>query len=495
MTNNKFQPPRGFLPGIPRDKKNRQMKKLIILGAALLALGFVSCDEENTLGIPQENPQGPVLEGNGIEVKPGAILAGDAIDLNDYVEKGSIPVIELVSQDAAYDGSAYLTMELASKEDFSNMTELAVTDGAVSTEEWNKYFRKVLGASPAPKTMYVRFAAYANVNNQKIRIGGVDNYYAAKTLTVTPLPAEFEVEQTYYLTGVINGWKLDDTNKMTHTEYDVFVDPVFTALVSVTDEQAAAGWMWKAVPQSALEAAGDEGWNVVLGAEGGDSEEMSGKLVAASNSGAIVIKEAGTYLLSINLKTMSYYMAKVITTPGASNGWKQTESSLLVYDDRAKVYRGFAHLSDAYKLSTGLNWDGTNYGDGGDGKLNTAGDAGNLTVPADGMYWVVADLEEMTCQTTAVSSIGAIGAMNGWASQLPTTPSPDYMSWTGDVTFTAATDVWKFRANDDPDWTINLGGEQYNMTLDGSDMDAPGAGTYEIILYLGVPYRYLSSAK
>lgn len=469
------------------------MKKLIILGAALLALGFVSCDEENTLGIPQENPQGPVLEGNGIEVKPGAVLAGDAIDLNDYVEKGSIPVIELVSQDAAYDGSAYLTMELASKEDFSNMTELAVTDGAVSTEEWNKYFRQVLGASPAPKTMYVRFAAYANVNNQKIRIGGVDNYYAAKTLTVTPLPAEFEVEQEYYLTGVINGWQLDNTNKMTHTEYDVFVDPVFTALVSVTDEQAAAGYMWKAVPQSALEAPADEAWNLVLGAEGGDSEEMSGKLVAASNSGAIVIKEAGTYLLSINLKTMTYYMAKVITTPGASNGWDQKASSLLVYNADAKAYRGFAHLSGEYKLSSGLNWDGTNYGDGGDDTLSTDGGAGNLTVPADGLYWVVANLEEMTCVATPIATIGAIGDMNGWGGQTETTPSPDYLSWTGDVIFTAATNGWKFRANDD--WGINLGGEQYDMTLDGSNMDAPGEGTYGITLYLGVPYRYFSSAK
>ena len=52
------------------------MKKSLIFGAAILALGFVSCSEDNTLGIPQVNPQGPVLDGTGIEVKAEAALEG-----------------------------------------------------------------------------------------------------------------------------------------------------------------------------------------------------------------------------------------------------------------------------------------------------------------------------------------------------------------------------------------------------------------------------------
>ena len=128
------------------------MKKSLIFGAAILALGFVSCSEDNTLGIPQVNPQGPVLDGTGIEVKAEAALEGNSVDLNQYESTGLVPVATLTSQNEAYDNSAFLVMELSSKEDFSNMTELKVTDGNVSVTEWNTYFRKVLGASPKPRT-------------------------------------------------------------------------------------------------------------------------------------------------------------------------------------------------------------------------------------------------------------------------------------------------------------------------------------------------------
>lgn len=467
------------------------MKKSLIFGAAILALGFVSCSEDNTLGIPQVNPQGPVLDGTGIEVKAEAALEGNSVDLNQYESTGLVPVATLTSQNEAYDNSAYLVMELSSKEDFSNMTELKVTDGNVSVTEWNTYFRKVLGASPKPKTMYARIAAYANVDGQKIRIGSVDNYYLDKTLTVTPLPAEFEIEEHYYITGTVNNGAIDNQYPMLHTDMDIFVDPVFTYTVYLNDAQAAAGWSWKAVPQTVLEEGGDG----VLGAAGHPegTTELNGKLVAGSEGGAITINEAGSYLISINLKTMTYSIFKVVSTPGASNGWSQSASSLLTcYDNDKKLYRGFAHLSGEFKLSEAFDWGATNYGDGGDGKLSTAGDAGNLKVDADGLYWVTADLLNLTYTVTPITSLGAIGDMNGWGGQIAMTPSLDYLSWTGDVSFTTGVS-WKFRMNDN--WDINLGGAQYDLSVGGDNLPAPGTGTYEVTLYLGLPYRYFTQAK
>lgn len=467
------------------------MKKSLIFGAAILALGFVSCSEDNTLGIPQVNPQGPVLDGTGIEVKAEAALEGNSVDLNQYESTGLVPVATLTSQNEAYDNSAYLVMELSSKEDFSNMTELKVTDGTVSVTEWNTYFRKVLGASPKPKTMYARIAAYASVDGQKIRIGSVDNYYLAKTLTVTPLPAEFEIEEHYYITGTVNNGAIDNQYPMVHTDMDIFVDPVFTYTVYINDAQAAAGWSWKAVPQTVLEEGGDG----VLGAAGHPegTTELSGKLVAGSEGGAITINEAGSYLISINLKTMTYSIFKVVSTPGASNGWSQSASSLLTcYDKDKKLYRGFAHLSGEFKLSEAFDWGATNYGDGGDGKLSTAGDAGNLKVDADGLYWVMADLLNLTYTVTPITSLGAIGDMNGWGGQIAMTPSLDYLSWTGDVSFTTSVS-WKFRMNDN--WDINLGGAQYDLSVGGENLPAPGNGDYEVTLYLGLPYRYFTQAK
>lgn len=467
------------------------MKKSLIFGAAILALGFVSCSEDNTLGIPQVNPQGPVLDGTGIEVKAEAALEGNSVDLNQYESTGLVPVATLTSQNEAYDNTAYLVMELASKQDFSNMTELKVTDGNVSVTEWNTYFRKVLGANPKPKTMYARIAAYASVDGQKIRIGSVDNYYLDKTLTVTPLPAEFEIEEHYYITGTVNNGAIDNQYPMVHTDMDIFVDPVFTYTVYINDAQAAAGWSWKAVPQTVLEEGGDG----VLGAAGHPegTTELNGKLVAGSEGGAITINEAGSYLISINLKTMTYSIFKVVSTPGASNGWSQSASSLLTcYDKDKKLYRGFAHLSGEFKISEAFDWGATNYGDGGDGKLSTAGDAGNLKVDADGLYWVMADLLNLTYTVTPITSLGAIGDMNGWGGQIAMTPSLDYLSWTGDVSFTTGVS-WKFRMNDN--WDINLGGAQYDLSVGGDNLAAPGTGSYEVTLYLGLPYRYFTQAK
>lgn len=467
------------------------MKKSLIFGAAILALGFVSCSEDNTLGIPQVNPQGPVLDGTGIEVKAEAALEGNSVDLNQYESTGLVPVATLTSQNEAYDNTAYLVMELASKHDFSNMTELKVTDGNVSVTEWNTYFRKVLGANPKPKTMYARIAAYASVDGQKIRIGSVDNYYLDKTLTVTPLPAEFEIEEHYYITGTVNNGAIDNQYPMVHTDMDIFVDPVFTYTVYINDAQAAAGWSWKAVPQTVLEEGGDG----VLGAAGHPegTTELNGKLVAGSEGGAITINEAGSYLISINLKTMTYSIFKVVSTPGASNGWSQSASSLLTcYDKDKKLYRGFAHLSGEFKLSEAFDWGATNYGDGGDGKLSTAGDAGNLKVDADGLYWVMADLLNLTYTVTPITSLGAIGDMNGWGGQIAMTPSLDYLSWTGDVSFTTGIG-WKFRMNDN--WDINLGGAQYDLSVGGDNLAAPGTGSYEVTLYLGLPYRYFTQLK
>ena len=429
------------------------MKKSLIFGAAILALGFVSCSEDNTqrkantLGIPQVNPQGPVLDGTGIEVKAEAALEGNSVDLNQYESTGLVPVATLTSQNEAYDNSEF---------------------------------------------MYARIAAYANVDGQKIRIGSVDNYYLAKTLTVTPLPAEFEIEENYYITGTVNNWALDTANPMVHTDVDIFVDPVFTYTVYLNDAQAAAGWSWKAVPQTALEEGGD-GSNGVIGAAGGDTSELNGKLMAGAESGAITLTEAGSYLISINLKTMTYSIFKVVSTPGASNGWSQSASSLLVcYDKEKKLYRGFAHLSGEFKISEAFNWDATNYGDGGDGKLSTDGGAGNLKVAADGLYWVTADLLNLTYTVTPITSLGAIGDMNGWGSQTAMTPSLDYLSWTGDVSFTTGIG-WKFRMNDN--WDINLGGAQYDLSVGGDNLSAPGNGDYEVTLYLGLPYRYFTQLK
>lgn len=467
------------------------MKKSLILGAALLALGFVSCSEDNTLGIPQVNPQGPVLESNGVSVDFGAALAGSDLNLNDYIN-GQIPVIKTVSADELYNDGISYVMELASKEDFSDAVGLTVNDGTVSDQEWNDYFRLVLGRSPKAKPMYVRFQVYGHCDGQLIRIGGTSTYFAEKKLNVTPLPMDFVIEQNYYLIGTLNDWALNNQHPFKHSTKDVYDDPVFSITVDITEDQAAGGWWWKVAPQTAVDASN---WDGVVGpAVDGDSN-LEGKMILGKDAKAGCIKEAGTFLMTINMEDMTYSFTKLsfLYTPGNSNGWSHADSQKLTFNADKGVYMGFAHLNGEFKITSESNWDGTNYGDGGDGQLSTDGGAGNLKVAEDGLYWLTVDLTTLSYTATKITSLGAIGGMNGWGGQEAMTPSADFLTWTGDVTFNAG-DEWKFRMNDD--WGINLGGAETNLVYDGGNMIAPGAGTYTVTLNLNeVPYTCTTAKK
>ena len=96
------------------------------------------------------------------------------------------------------------------------------------------------------------------------------------------------------------------------------------------------------------------------------------------------------------------------------------------------------------------------------------------------------NLNELTYKLTKIESLGVIGGFNGWASQSNLTPSADYKTWTGKVTFNDAKNEWKFRMNDN--WGINLGGALDNL-VGGDNIVTNGAGTYTITLNLGkIPY-------
>lgn len=468
------------------------MKKSLIFGAVLLALGFVSCSEDNTLGIPQVNPQGPILESNGVEVALGQALAGQDLNLNDYID-GQVPVIRLVEADSLYQGGVHFVMELATNEDFAGATELTVTDGSVSRTEWDEYFRKELGRSPKAKQMYVRFQALASVGGQLIRIGGLDNYYGAKSIMVTPVPMDFSIENAYYLIGTCNDWALSDAYPFKHSDADVYDDPVFTIVVNITEEQAADGWWWKIAPQSAIESSS---WDNVDGTEVDGDTALEGKIVLGNDKcKAGCMKKAGSFLMTINMEdlTWSFKELEMIYTPGDSNGWSFDTCQRLMFDANKNMYVGFAHLKGSFKVTSKPNWDGINYGDGGEGKLSTDGGAGNLSVEEEGLYWLTVDTQELTYTVTKITSLGAIGDMNGWGGQEPLTMSEDYLTWTGDVTF-AAGNGWKFRANDD--WAINLGGDASNLTLDGANLPSPGDGTFTVTLDLSkVPYSYSAVKK
>lgn len=479
------------------------MKKLGIFCAALLALGFASCDDKSDLGIAQTNPQETVMSANGVTVDFGSGIAGNALDLNNYLDYNvntpgtPIPVIKLVeAKDLPEGATISYVMQLSGDENFTNPTNVEVKDGCVSPEEWDAWYRGALGKSPKAKDNWVRFAAYISYNGQLSRVGTENTWFAAKKLLVTPIPLDITIEDNYYLIGTINDWALASDypfKSMATGDQSVYDNPNFTITVEITEEQAAAGWWWKVASQSAVEAANWDG--IVIGPEANGDESLEGMLVD-KNAQAGCIKEAGTFMLTINLMDMTYSFKKLsyLYTPGNSNGWNQANSQLLSYDAEAGVYKGLAYLDGEFKFSNQADWNGTNYGSTGtEGTLSTDPGAGNLTAEA-GLYFVEVNVDELTYKMTPVTSWGMIGDFNSWGSSVAMTPSADFLTWTGEITV-ADGQGWKFRANDS--WDVcDLGGELANLTFGGGNISTLSAGTYEITLNLAtLPYTATAVKK
>lgn len=459
------------------------MKKIALFcSAALLALGFASCDDKSELGIPQVNPQETIMSAGGITVDFGDALQTNTLDLNQYVDQ-QIPVIKLALTDeeaaAIPEGSnVEFTMQLSANEDYSDAVTIPVVDGTVACADWDNFFRSKLGKSPEAKDNYVRFAAYINGGGQQVRVGTPDTWFAAKKLLVTPVPMPYVIDNKYTL------WVAGSTYEFKHSTANVYDDPVFTVTFDVTEEQAAAGGVtWNIAGTTAkygVETAGDTALEGTLVANGKD-----GKLTAAAS-----------YLMTINMETLSYNIQKMsyLYTPGNSNGWSQEASQQLAYNADKGYYEGYAYLDGEFKFSDQPNWNGTNYGNAGeDGKLSTDGGAGNLNAPEAGLYYVTVNTADLTYTITKITSFGAIGGFNGWGGQTVMTPSDNFLVWTGEVTF-AAGDEYKFRANDN--WDINLGGEISNLVNNGANLVAPGAGTYTVTVDLSkLPYTCSLTAK
>lgn len=469
------------------------MKKLGIFCAALLALGFASCDDKSDLGIAQTNPQETVMSANGVTVDFGSGIAGNALDLSDYLDYNvntpgtPIPVIKLAeAKDLPEGAEVSFAMQIAADENFSNPTTIPVENGCVAPEAWDSWFRTTLGKSPAAKDNYVRFAAYISYAGQLSRVGTENTWFASKKLSVTPVPLDITIEDSYYLIGTINGWSLADTNPFKHNDsQSVYDDPNFTITVEITEEEAEAGWWWKVAPASAV-TAGD--WDKVIGTDIDGNPELEGKLVD-TKAQAGCIKEAGTFMMTINLMDMTYSFKKLsyLYTPGNSNGWNQGNSQLLSYDAEAGVYKGLAYLDGEFKFTNQADWNGTNYGNAGtEGTLTTDPGAGNLSAEK-GLYYIEVNVDDLTYTMTPVTTWGMIGDFNSWGSSVAMTPSDDFLTWTGELTLAADGQGWKFRANDG--WDINLGGTPGNLTFGGSNIDSFGAGTYTVTLNLAtLPY-------
>lgn len=452
------------------------MKKFSILLLTAFALAAASCDESPEVPPMQSNPQEPILAAGDIAGTDAGVLAQSGV-LNLETAPAAVEVFKFTKIEGLPAGATLApVMQLSNSADFDKVQSVALsyddaTDAyTASTIDWNEAHVALFGKSPKEKTAYYRIPVYIAYGGTDYRYQSTDFYAASGQIVETCMDAGFTISQSYYLIGQQNDWTLtqDALNpyKFSHSDADVYDDPVFTLTVDVPDNC----W-WKIVPQEAIP---DQDWSMLYGPATDGDTAMEGMLVDGGQSGLIV--EGGKYFFTINMETMEYTIKPItypvyLCTPGNANGWSQNASNWIPYVEDQGCNLGAIILDGGFKFTDGDTWDNDKTYGMGDAEGQLAQPGSDMSAPL-GLYWAKVNTLALTYELTPITSLGVIGGFNNWGGQENLTPSADFRTWTGTVTIPADNNEWKIRMNDN--WDMNYGGSLENPVFNGSNIAMSG---------------------
>ncbi|MEI6946949.1 SusE domain-containing protein [Paraflavisolibacter sp. H34] len=182
--------------------------------------------------------------------------------------------------------------------------------------------------------------------------------------------------------------------------------------------------------------------------------------------------------------------------PGDYQGWSPATAARIASKNNDKKYEGYAYIKPGtleFKLTSHPDWDHTNYGDAGSGKLS-AGGGGNLKVPSAGYYLLKADLNALTWSATKTSwSMIGSATPGGWPADTDLVYNETAGTWSATANLSAG--ELKFRAN--KAWEIDLGDNEGDGIPDygGKNIQVTTAGNYTITLDLSVGGNYSYTLK
>lgn len=505
------------------------MKKSIFLIPALLGLAFTACDDTSDLGTMQVNNPPTVIAANGVAT---ADLIGATLNLDNYANV-NVPVMDVAMINSFPEGSTLSgTLQVASKEDFSDAVDVPYTSVAAEAPNSaaaalegdlrfltaeaeanliNNAFVKFYGNSPADNTLYFRYNTLIQNGTQywiikyKDAAGAESEWWPARMVTVTPINQRLNIAPSYNVFGPYIGNGTPEggivmEHDATKHEWD---DPVFSAIIMVTEEQAAAGFKWQICPTGNTAQV----WGPM------EPEQMRGNIVEGGQPG--VITEAGSYKIEVNMKTAAYTVnvaSKTYYVPctGNNNHFDRDCQQIITDGDYVNYY-GLCYINGFWGLTNQPNFNDVNFfkGEGENTLARATGplnDQNGCPQPdrVAGLYLLRVNLLAMTYTAERVASISMIGAFNEWKVDTEVnlkrsnTSGELWTVWTGEVTFTEENSGFLFRFNHEWDEPKGgkLGGSLDDLKLGGADLASPGPGTYDVRLDLStMPWKVTFTKK
>lgn len=365
---------------------------------------------------------------------------------------------------------------------------------AIASDDWSKLFGTTGDSKDAEGTFDYRynlggehsFCVPAGAKFIKVTLNMMDRTYKIEAVNVA---------ESYYLIGGPNSeWNSNKNKKFSHSDKDVFEDPIFTY---VFEGNGGTGDIWFTFgDDEAMDAVGNNDWTKLFGYK--DEFDLTGKFERRYIMGEGVENtfhvdgKAKFYRFTINALQMTYEITPLnfqeyIYEAGCNNNWGDYQQPLYCADGNG-TYTGYFYAKDdswtdgkgAFKFRGAAdNWNNGNYGTGTyddatlTGTLIDDGGSGNI-MPAPGFYRADVNLADMTFKLTAINSVYVVGSAvgNDWDNGVAMTFNHDKHCWECDATFTEA-GVIKFKGNGTWDSADgNWGGTMDNI-INGSNDNIP----------------------
>ena len=439
-----------------------------------------SCSDDFTnWANPQTNPQEDAI------TIPGFTATGvQAINFAN-VETDSVSTFTL-SEAALPAGftldNARLELTPQGVENATKTTVNTSIEGKGAVADLSAAVVSVYGKRPSARTFDAQVYVNAVKDGQAVLID------AGKINLVMTPKAPF-IDTNYYLVGQMTDWSLDTKFKFTHSDADVYEDPVFTIMFTTTDDNQ----YWKIIPQGNVDAGNI--WAVenapkgVVGVEQDGDDAMSGTLLTTTSKGqkanAGKIAKAGIYQMTINMMDYTYTIKQIAPEyylVGKLQGWsdKLEGKTCLMYAESAMVQSYTTQWNEDANLKI---WLGSNFGvwdnaygakvDGDNSVEGKIGGSGAIVCPEPGAFYTFkVDFSTMTYKWTklenqtpkAYEHVGLIGVGNDWNNDVDMKEVTPH-NWFIETTIPEGN--FKIRANHEWDDSANWGytkGQEFSST-------------------------------